>query len=118
MRLTEADFRDRSRVVRDGMFAPHVASPAPVAPAGCGERCETTPRQLGDGSGSPERRLDGVVAASYGVFTRWRCWSSTQGCLTKASSVSPAAVITEPFSCRPFERMYTPSSSRSSATTV
>ncbi len=49
--------------------------------------------------------IAGMVAAIYGVFTRWSCWSSTQGCLTKASSVSPAAVITEPFSCSPLERM-------------
>ena len=68
----------------------------------------------------PMRRgvIAGVVAAIYGVFTRWSCWSSTQGCLTNAQSVSPAAVITAPLSCRPLERMYTPSSSRSSASTV
>ena len=64
------------------------------------------------------RVIAGIVAAIYGVFTRWSCWSSTQGCLTNAQSVSPAAVITAPLSCRPLERMYTPSSSRSSASTV
>ena len=106
----------RRRIVRVGfgpvglikaLVVPHVAGAGLVALSARGVTVIRRQRRPAGWAMLRMRRrvIAGVVAAIYGVFTRWSCWSSTQGCLTNAQSVSPAALIVAPFSCSPLERM-------------